>query len=97
MLEGTNGRASELKQQGALEASRDQASNVDAQAAEDALAREARAAGAATFSFDPNDSAAEKAAQVNGSGQQRLTRKHQVAALVTDEVGGRHRESEVDT
>lgn len=87
MLEGTAGRASELKQQGALEASRDPNSNVDAAAAEDTMRQEAKAAGATAFSFDPDATAEEKAAQVGDSGGERPHRKHQVAALASDQVG----------
>ncbi|GAB7366233.1 hypothetical protein MBLNU230_g7790t1 [Neophaeotheca triangularis] len=89
MLEGTAGRASELKQQGALEASRDPDSSVDAAAAEDTLRQEAKAAGAAAFTFDPDATAEEKAAQVGGSAGDRPHRKHQVAALASDQDGGK--------
>lgn len=61
MLEGTAGRAQELKAQGAVEAAQEGA--VDPQQAEKALAQHARAAGAATFEFDPDASPEEKAAQ----------------------------------
>jgi len=59
----SSSRASELKQQGALEAAGDPHSNVSAQDAELAVVNEAKRAGAAAFQFDPNASAEEKAAQ----------------------------------
>jgi len=68
MLDGTAGHASELKQQGALEASRDPNSTVDAQHAEEKVLHEAKAAGAAAFQFDPNATPAEKAAQMKDVG-----------------------------
>lgn len=64
MLEGLAGRASELKQQGALEASRDPSSPVDAEQAERSVLKEARASGAAAFAFDPNASPEEKRRQL---------------------------------
>ena len=64
MLQGTAGRAAELKTQGALEASRDPNSSVDARAAEDIMMKEAKAAGAASFEFDPDATPEQKAAQM---------------------------------
>ena len=64
MLEGTAGRDAELKAQGALEASRDPNSSVDAKAAEQTLLNQAKAAGAPTFEFDPDASPEEKKAQM---------------------------------
>lgn len=61
MLEGTAGRAHELKAQGAIEAAQEGA--VDPQQAEKTFAQNARAAGAATFEFNPDASPEEKAAQ----------------------------------
>lgn len=58
------GRASELKQQGALEAARDPNSKVTAEDAERKVVQEARAAGSAAYQFDPNATAEEKAAAV---------------------------------
>jgi hypothetical protein len=60
-----SGQAAELKQQGVLEAARDPNSKVTAQDAEHTIIKEARKAGAPAFEFDPNASAAEKAAQVD--------------------------------
>lgn len=64
MLEGIAGRASELKVQGALEASRDPNSAVDAHQAEQKALHEAQAAGAAAYEFDPNATPEQKAAQL---------------------------------
>jgi hypothetical protein len=64
MLEGTSGRANELKAQGALEAAQDPKSSVDARAAEETIMNNAKAAGAPTFEFDPNASPEEKKAQM---------------------------------
>ena len=64
MLEGTAGRAHELKAQGALEAARDPNSSVDAKAAEETIMQQAHAAGAPTFAFDPDASPEEKKAQM---------------------------------
>lgn len=85
MLDGTAASAVELKQQGALDAARDPNSSVTAQDAETAMVNQAKAAGAAAFEFDPNATAAEKAAQARAQAGPLPTRKHQVAALVTDE------------
>lgn len=64
MLQGTAGRVAELKTQGALEASRDPNSGVDARAAEDTMMNEAKAAGAASFEFDPDATPEQKKAQM---------------------------------
>ena len=59
----TPSRASELKQQGALEAARDPNSSVTADQAERKVVEEARNAGSAAFKFDPDATPEEKAAQ----------------------------------
>jgi hypothetical protein len=64
MLEGTAGRASELKQQGALEAAQDPSNPVTVEQAEKTVLQEARAAGAPTFEFNPDASPEEKKAQL---------------------------------
>ena len=64
MLAGTADRAAELKSQGALEASRDPNSSVDARAAEETVMNQAKAAGAPTFEFDPDASPEDKKAQM---------------------------------
>lgn len=64
MLQGTAGRAAELKSQGALEASRDPNSGVDAQTAEDTVMNQAKAAGAPTFEFDADATPEQKKAQM---------------------------------
>ncbi|KAF2151631.1 tricalbin [Myriangium duriaei CBS 260.36] len=86
MLEGVHGhgdRASELKQQGALEAARDPDSAVTSNDAQHLVANEAKASGAAAFEFDPNASSEEKARQAKSHMPQELQhiRKHQVATL----------------
>ncbi|KAK3070276.1 Tricalbin-2 [Teratosphaeriaceae sp. CCFEE 6253] len=89
MLEGTAGRASELKQQGALEAAADPNSSVTARQAEDTVLHEAKAAGAAAFEFDPDATPEQKQTQLRARTQDsRPHRKHQVAALVTDQDDG---------
>lgn len=90
MLEGTAGREAELKQQGVVEAAQDPKSSVDAEQAEQALLSQSRAAGAAAFSFDPNASAEEKAAQVKARNEAvgQPHRKHATAALVSDQDDG---------
>jgi len=75
MLEGTAGRASELKQQGALEAAGDPHSSVSVRQAEDTVLQEAKAAGAAAFEFDPNATTEEKQAQLRAVGS-RLWRSY---------------------
>lgn len=79
-------RASELKQQGAIEAAQDPNSSVTSKQAQDVVAKEAKAAGAAVYRFDPNASAEEKAAQAKASIPAEMHRKHQVATLVSDKV-----------
>lgn len=62
MLHGLGGRASELKQQGAIQAAQDPNSNVQAADAEKTLVDEAHKSGAAAYHFDPNATVEEKAA-----------------------------------
>jgi len=88
MLEGTAGRAQELKAQGAIEAAADSNSSVTVDQAEKAAADHARAGGAAVFEFDPSASPEEKAAQAKERAGPRVHRKHQTAALVTDADDG---------
>lgn len=68
MLQGTAGRAAELKSQAVLEASRDPNSTVDARQAEDEVMNQAKAAGAHAFEFDPNATPEQKAAQMKAVG-----------------------------
>ena len=56
--------AEELKTQGAIEAARDPKSSVTAQDAEDTMIRQAKAAGAPAFEFDPNATPEQKKAQM---------------------------------
>ena len=89
MLQGTAGRDAELKAQGALEAAGNPNSSVDAAAAEETLKNQAKAAGAPTFEFDPDATPEQKKAQMKAQAPiGRPHRKHQVAALVTDEDDG---------
>ncbi|KAK5165778.1 Tricalbin-2 [Saxophila tyrrhenica] len=81
--------AEELKTQGAIEASRDPNSSVDARAAEDMLMKQSQAAGAAAFEFDPDASPEQKKAQMKAHAPvDRPHRKHQTAALITDQDDG---------
>ncbi|TAQ88025.1 hypothetical protein B7494_g3660 [Chlorociboria aeruginascens] len=59
----TAAAASELKAQGAIEASRDPDSSVSADDAQAKIVRESKKAGVAAFTFNPNASPEEKAAQ----------------------------------
>lgn len=56
-------RASELKQQGVLEAAQDPNSSITPEQAEHRVLDEARKGGSAAFKFDPDASPEEKAAQ----------------------------------
>lgn len=60
--------ANELKQQGALEASRDPQSNVSAEDAERKIVEESRKAGVAAFTFDPDATPEQKRAQARAVG-----------------------------
>jgi hypothetical protein len=60
----TSKDASELKQQGALEAAQDPSSSVTAQQAENTVIEEAKKGGSAAFTFNPDASPEEKAAQL---------------------------------
>jgi hypothetical protein len=59
----TTRAANELKQQGAIEASRDPESNVTAEDAERKIVEDSREAGVTAFTFDPDASPEEKKAQ----------------------------------
>lgn len=59
----TTHAANELKQQGAIEASRDPESNVTAEDAERKIVEDSREAGVTAFTFNPDASAEEKRAQ----------------------------------
>ncbi|KAI1124715.1 C2 domain-containing protein [Nemania abortiva] len=79
-------QASELKQQGAIEAARDPASAVTSDDAQKKLVEESKNAGVAAFTFDPDASTAEKKAQAkaNLANDPRRSRKPKGVALVTD-------------
>lgn len=64
----TEQSANELKQQGALEASRDPQSSVSAEDAEKKILEETKSAGVAAFKFDPDATPAEKQAQAREVG-----------------------------
>jgi len=87
-LHGHHGHASELKQQGALEAAQDPKSSATAEDAERTILKEAKAGGAHAVSFDPNASAEEKAKQARANLPPELQhhRQHKTAALVSDKV-----------
>lgn len=78
--------ASELKQQGAIDTAQDPDSSVTAEAAEDTVLREAKAAGSAVFQFDPDASPEEKTAQLRSHIPANFyhERKPNATALVTD-------------
>lgn len=59
-------RASELKQQGAIEAAQDPQSKVTSEDAEELMIDETKKAGGVAYQFDPNATAEEKAAQAGG-------------------------------
>ena len=62
--------ASELKQEGAIEASRDPESTITAEDAEKKLVEESKNAGVAALTFDPDASPEEKRAQAKAVRQQ---------------------------
>ncbi|KAK4552899.1 Tricalbin-2 [Recurvomyces mirabilis] len=85
MLEG---RAPEAVVDDVVAAAQDPNSNVGSAQVKDAALAQAQAGGAAAFQFNPDASPEEKAAQLKAKTEQfRPHRKHQVAALVTDEGG----------
>lgn len=65
----TEQSANELKQQGALEASRDPGNTVSAEDAENKVLEDSRSAGVAAFKFDPDATPAEKKAQAREVGR----------------------------
>ncbi|KAI9707955.1 MAG: hypothetical protein M1820_004374 [Bogoriella megaspora] len=90
MFHGLHGRASELKQQGAIEAAQDPNSQVQAEDAEKTILDEARKGGAAAYQFDPNATAEEKAAAARSRVPAGFhsDRKPKVAAIVSDADDG---------
>ncbi|TGJ85329.1 hypothetical protein E0Z10_g3465 [Xylaria hypoxylon] len=82
----TDQQASELKQQGAIDAARDPASSVTADDAQKKLVEESKNAGVAAFTFDPDASTEEKRAQARANipNDPRRPRKPKGIALVTD-------------
>ncbi|KAF3769104.1 tricalbin [Cryphonectria parasitica EP155] len=85
----TEQAAEELKQQGAMEASRDPESSVTAEDAEKKILEETRSAGVAAFKFNPDASPAEKKAQAREAVPEGFhSNRRKGAALVTDRDGG---------
>ncbi|KAK6948278.1 hypothetical protein Daesc_010042 [Daldinia eschscholtzii] len=82
----TEREANELKQQGALEASRDPEPGVTSDAAQKKLVEESRNAGVPAFTFDPDASPEEKRAQARAAipNDPRRTRKPKGVAIATD-------------
>ncbi|EOA86535.1 uncharacterized protein SETTUDRAFT_114861 [Exserohilum turcica Et28A] len=82
----TESRASELKQQGLLDAAKDPNSSITAQQAERSIVQQAQAAGSAAFQFDPNASPEEKRAQARSRVPPGFhhERNPNATALVTD-------------
>ncbi|OAA64481.1 membrane bound c2 domain containing protein [Niveomyces insectorum RCEF 264] len=85
-MAATDKDASELKQQGAIEAARNPNSNVSAEAAESEIVKESRNAGVAAYSFNPDASPEAKRAQIRNTlpeGFHNPKRPHGVA-IATD-------------
>ncbi|KAL2270903.1 hypothetical protein VTJ83DRAFT_274 [Remersonia thermophila] len=80
--------ASELKQQGALEAARIPGSDVSADDAQRKIVEESRQAGVVAFHFDPNASIEEKKAQARAAVPPGLHHRPKGVAMATDMDGG---------
>ncbi|KAK4129332.1 tricalbin [Parathielavia appendiculata] len=76
--------ANELKQQGAIEASRNPNSNVTAEDAERKIVEDSRQAGVTAFTFDPNASPEEKRAQARAAIPEGFHRRPKGIAIVSD-------------
>ncbi|KAK4042437.1 C2 domain-containing protein [Parachaetomium inaequale] len=76
--------ANELKQQGAIEASRDPNSNVSAEDAERKIVEDSRQAGVTAFTFDPDASPEEKRAQARAAIPEGFHHRPKGVAIVTD-------------
>ncbi|SMR43530.1 unnamed protein product [Zymoseptoria tritici ST99CH_3D1] len=87
-MEGTAKAEHELKAQGVVEAAQDPNTSVTSDDAQKAMVDQARAGGAAAFTFNPDASPEEKAAQAQEQTGPRLHRKHQTAILATDADDG---------
>lgn len=89
-MQGTAANEHELKAEGVAEAARDPGSNVTADDAEKALIDQARAGGAAAFTFDPNATPAEKAAAAKEVGNKDIfTRMWKTYPKLTHFAAGR--------
>jgi hypothetical protein len=66
----------ELKQQGAIEAAQDPESTVTSADAQKAILAESKKAGVAAFTFDPNATREEKAAQARDVSRSRTAQAH---------------------
>ncbi|KAL2155163.1 hypothetical protein VTH82DRAFT_3839 [Thermothelomyces myriococcoides] len=84
----TTAAANELKQQGAIEASRDPNSNVTAEDAERKIVEDSRGAGVTAFTFDPDASPEEKKAQAREAIPEGFHHKRKGIAIATDIDGG---------
>lgn len=85
----TEQAASELKQQGAIEAAQDHDSSVTADDAQKKILEESKAAGLAAFTFNPDASPEEKKAQVQAAIPEGFhSKRPHGAALVTDQDDG---------
>ncbi|KAL2144777.1 hypothetical protein VTI28DRAFT_8539 [Corynascus sepedonium] len=80
----TTQAANELKQQGAIEASRDPESNVTVEDAERKIVEDSRGAGVTAFTFDPDASAEEKKAQARAAIPEGFHHRPKGVAIVTD-------------
>ncbi|KUI53896.1 hypothetical protein VP1G_01297 [Cytospora mali] len=85
----TEQAASELKQQGAIEAARDPESSVTSDDAQKKMLQESKSAGLTAFTFNPNDSPEEKKAQVKAAMPEGFhSNRPKGAALATDKDDG---------
>ncbi|KAH8841832.1 hypothetical protein MCOR27_003834 [Pyricularia oryzae] len=82
----TEKEASELKQQGAVEAAQDPENSVTAEDAEKLIVEESKNAGVAAFSFDPNASIQEKKAQIKAATElpEGIPHRKKGVAIATD-------------
>ncbi|KAL2171133.1 hypothetical protein VTG60DRAFT_3648 [Thermothelomyces hinnuleus] len=84
----TTAAANELKQQGAIEASRDPNSNVTAEDAERKIVEDSMGAGVTAFTFDPDASPEEKKAQAREAIPEGFHHRPKGVAIVSDIDGG---------
>jgi hypothetical protein len=77
----TAAQASELKQQGVIDAAKDPDSGLTAEAAQNTVVKEAKKGGSAAFQFDPDASVEDKREQARSV---RTMLKHGLGAHLTD-------------